>query len=652
MRDQMNFSVNPCDNFYEYACGRFEEVTEIPEDMGGFARSWDGGSAKIYKEMRSVLETDKGKAGDWYRSCMMVDYINKEGAKPLQPYLEQIANIKTYNDLWAVMAQFQYWDVPAFFDWWVGADNLEPTKMNLYFGTGGLILPDQSYYTADTAEMRSHRAAYREYIVTQLTLAGRTAEEAERDADACLEIETELAIYQRLEPYVPLKDSFHHINQTELESSLPNIDFRMLFDRLNISDVGVDRKNIVVKAPQFYNRLSDFFGKRSPQSLIPYLRWHLTYNLSPLLAKPFLEATLKVDANLMGISQQPERWHKCVAATKSALPMVVDRLFIERFFSSEDRRVAVSMLGYIKEAFKRDLEGVEWMSDESRAAALQKLDNIFFECGHPDHWDTCDWDVSPTSYFENSLSSCAAKKMRKLERLSQPADRRRWSMSVMSVNSYYDNAVNGLFITAGMLQKPFFDAAWDMARNFGGVGAIMGHELTHGFDNTGRKYDPDSRLRDWWDAETIAEFEERAQCIARLYNKFEIVGTHVRGNKTLGENIADAGGIKAAYGAWHAWFVEEHCRDVDREAMPMTHQLCLRAARPTPAQRKLFWVSYGQNWCDKERDQSLKLSVQTDEHAPDRFRVNGPLSQSLDFARDWACPLGSPMNPVRKCSLW
>lgn len=648
----MNFSVDPCENFYEYACGNFEAVTTIPEDMGGFARSWDGGSAKIYKEMRRVLKKDKGKAGNWFKSCMMVDHINQLGAEPLQPYLRQIERIQTYDDVWEILAQYQYWDVPAFFDWWVGADNLEPSLMNLYFGSGGLILPDQSYYTEDSAEMRSHRGAYREYIVTQLKLAGFSADEAEKDADACMEIETELAIYQRLEPYVPLKDSFMHINQTQLESTLPNINFRLLFERLNISRVGIERPNLVLKAPQFYNRLSDFFGRRSPRSLIPYLRWHLVYNLSPLLSKPFLEATLKVDANLMGISKQPERWHKCVAATKSALPMVVDKLFIDNFFSPADRAVAVTMLGYIKTAFREDLDTVAWMTEESRGAALKKLDNIFFECGHPDHWDTCDWDVSPASYFNNSLNSAVAKKKRKLQRLFNAPDRHRWSMSVMSVNSYYDNAVNGLFITAGMLQKPFFHAGWDMERNFGGVGAIMGHELTHGFDNTGRKYDPESRLRDWWDAETVAEFEARAQCLARLYNGFEIVGTHVRGNKTLGENIADFGGIKAAYHGWLSWFVDDHCKDVDPDKMPMTFKLCRRAARPTRNQRKLFWVSYGQNWCDKERDQSLKLSVKTDEHAPDRFRVNGPLSQSDDFARDWGCPAGSPMNPKVKCSLW
>jgi len=652
VKRQMDLTVDPCDDFYEYSCGGFLKNVKIPEDLGGFARSWDGGSAKIYNEMRKVLEQDTGPAGDWYHSCMMLDQVNELGATPLKPYLAQIEKIKTYEDLWAVMAEFQFWDVPAFFDWWVGADNLEPMLRNLYLGTGGLILPDYTFYTEDSEEMKSHRAAYRTFIVEQLTLAGRTPEEAEHDADVTVEIETELAVYQRLEPYVTLKQSFVHISQKELYDTYPNIAFATLFKKMKIEDVGTERDNIVVKAPDFFHKLNDFFDKHSPESLIPYLRWHLVYNLSPLLSQGFLDATLKVDANLMGISKQPERWHKCVAASKAALPMVVDRLFIEHFFSEHDRQIALTMLDYIRAAFKADLEKVAWMSEESRTAALEKLHNIFFECGHPTEWAECDWPVSRTSYFNNSLASCAAKKRRKLARLEGTPDRRRWSMSVMSVNSYYDNAVNGLFITAGMLQKPFFDADYDMARNFGGVGAIMGHELTHGFDNTGRKYDQNSRLKDWWDKETIEEFNERSQCIASLYGGFEMLGLKLHGNLTLGENIADFGGLKASYHAWLEWFRDHHCKGIDKDEMPMTWELCEKTAKPLLSQKQLFWISYGQNWCDKERDQSIKMSIATDEHSPDKFRVNGPLSQNDEFAADFACPIGSNMNPVKRCVLW
>ena len=203
-----------------------------------------------------------------------------------------------------------------------------------------------------------------------------------------------------------------------------------------------------------------------------------------------------------------------------------------------------------------------------------------------------------------------------------------------------------------MLQKPFFSSAYDMARIFGGVGAIMGHELTHGFDNTGRKYDQESRLRDWWDKETVDEYESRAQCIATLYSGFDLLGLKVKGNLTLGENIADFGGIKSSYHAYLNWFTHHYCKGISKSEMPMTWELCQKQSTPKHYQRQLFWVSYGQNWCDKERDQSIRMAILTDEHSPDKFRVNGPLSQNLDFQKDFNCPVGSKMNPREKCALW
>lgn len=583
---------------------------------------------------------------DWFHSCMDLEAVEKKGPTPLQPWLAAVESIDSNDKLWDTMVLFELWSIPTMIKLSVSADEKRPLQHDLFFESAGLVLPDYSYYDSDNDEKAArHVEALREYLKTITMLAGYSEEEAELSANRTVEIERQLAQFQSDEPYEPIQDSYMHMNMTALLEHAPNIPWKKYFAGLTdgcamegedcLRTLGRD-DNMVMDAPYFYLKLSEAFGNNTYEYWKPYLRTHVVYNLSPLLPKAFLNATFTLDAELDGIQDQPQRWHKCVMAVQHGLPALTDQLYTKEYFPESAEKTAAVMMEELRNAFIQNLDSVAWMDPGTKQAAMKKAESIEFNIGGPKEWPAI-WDsypVDPTNYFENSMRAYHAKQIWKLSQVDKPVDRRDWSMRASTVNAYYDNGVTALFVPAAVLQKPFFSEDYPAERNFGGIATVMGHEFTHGFDDTGRKYDAKSRLREWWDKPVVKKFEKHTRCISKLYEGFTIADVGVDGNGTLGENIADMGGLKISLLAFE---------NLHKQKM---------GGQPSPDEKRTFFVSFAQNWCDKERYKSQQESVQTDEHSPDIFRVNGPVSQNPTFARVFGCPAGSPMNPEKKCVLW
>jgi predicted metalloendopeptidase len=554
--------------------------------------------------------------------------------------------VQTHEDLWDTMSKFQLWSVPTFISLSVGADEKHPLKNDLFLDFGGIILPDASYYDPDDDDAKASMESLKEYLTNITVFTGYSEEEARESANRTVEIEMALAQFMYDEPIRKLEDGYVHMNVTELEEHAPNIPWARYFGSIEegcsqegvtcLADMDEGRKKIILSAPNFYQELSDKLGNHSAEYWKAYLRTHLIYNLSPLLSENFLNATFKLDAELEGMEARPPRWKKCVGAVKHALPGLTDELYVTKLFPKKADEDAHVMMSQLRDAFVNNLQSVEWMDEETKKAAIEKAESIEFNIGAPKDQPSYldNYPVTAESYFNNSMLAYHARMMFKMSKLGKPVDRREWSMRASTVNAYYDNGVTALFVPAAVLQPPFFSDKFQAARNFGGIGAVMGHEFTHGFDNTGRKFDAHSKLHEWWNKPVVTRYKDNSHCIESLYDKFEIADIGVDGNGTLGENIADMGGLKIALRAWENLHTEQH------HAAPSEHE------------QRLFFVSFAQNWCDKNRYKAEQQSVLTDEHSPNLFRVNGPVSQSDDFAKTFGCPKGAPMNPVKKCVLW
>ena len=657
----MNLSEDPCTNFFEYACGSWVKTAHIPSDAGGTAMAWDEAEDKSEEALKEMFEarypadSKFKKVSDWYSSCMNTERANELGASPLRPMLDMVDNIKSKEDFWHTMTYFQLWSVPTFVSLSVGADERHPLKNDLFLDFGGIILPDASYYDPDDEDAQKSMQALKQYLTNITMFAGYSEEEAKHAANRTVEVEMALAQFMYDEPVQSLEDSYMHVNLSGLHEHAPNIPWKKYFHGIEegcqkegvtcLADMNEGRKKLVLNSPYFYQALSEKLGNAThpseypfgPEGMKGYLRTHLIYNLSPLLSENFLNATFKLDADLEGMESRPPRWKKCVGAVKHALPGLTDQLYIEKKFPAKAKHDAEVMMSQLRDAFIANLDAnVGWMDAQTKKAAIEKANNIEFNIGSPAKQPAYldDYPVTSASYFNNSMLAYHFRQIFKFSKLGRPVDRREWSMRASTVNAYYDNGVTALFVPAAVLQPPFFSDKYAAARNFGGIGAVMGHEFTHGFDNTGRKFDAHSKLHEWWNKPVIRRYDDNSHCIETLYDGFTIADTEVDGNGTLGENIADMGGLKIALHAWENLHTTEHGK------------------APSTKETQLFFVSFAQNWCDKNRYKAEQQTVLTDEHSPNLFRVNGPVSQNQDFAKTFGCPRGSPMNPVKKCVLW
>jgi len=653
----MDPSADPCQDFYRYACGGWLDSTTRPADQASWTRSFSTIVETNRQIMRELLEQaaadpqaggpagvqvqDPAARGDWtrmgtlYGSCMDLPSIEAAGLAPVQPLLDAIDGIKGTADLPPVLGMLQADGLSPLFDLSVWGDLKDPDTTMAYAEQGGLGLPDRDYYLHDDQAGASLQQAYRAYVSDVLQRSGQSAQDAAANAEKIYAFE--LAIAKFSLPREQLRDPEKIYNPRDaaaLAKAAPQLGWPALAQAaglplsypLSLHDVG------------WFTALGKLLDKTDPATLRAYLRFHTLSELSEQLPDAWGQASFDFyGKQIYGQAQRKERWKRCVDESNGMLGDALGRAYVEEHFAGDSKEVARQMLHGIEGTFQTNLDGLAWMDDETRSRAKDKAQALVEKIGYPDKWlDTSPMDLKSQPYAANALAAQRFHVAHDLQKVGQPVDPTEWHMSAPTVNAYYNPTENEMVFPAGILQPPFFNHAFPSAMNYGGIGMVIGHELTHGFDDEGRKFDKDGKLSDWWQADTAKEFDGRAQCVADQYSGFTSVdGLHLNGQLTLGENLADLGGIKLAYEAWKAQGGGGPVPTVDN----MTDD-------------QLFFVSFAQDWCTLMSPELEKMLVTTNPHSPPRYRVNGPLENTLSFREAFQCQAGTPMVADHTCAVW
>jgi len=644
----MDPSVSACANFFQFANGGWVARNPVPPAFsrwGRFEILEEDNVKVLHGILDSLLQkkslrrgTNEQKLADYYRSCMDEPAIEAAGAKPLAAELQRIDQIADLAGLEREIAVFHTHRIPAVFGFGAAQDFKNSTSVIAQAVQGGLGLPDRDYYTKDDEKSRQTRDEYVKHVARTFELLGDAPARAEEEAATVIKIETRLAEnsttrVQRRDP----EANYHPMNRAQLSELTPHFDWNFYLTAIGLPTVG----KINVGQPDYFKAADKFLSAVPVDDWKTYLRWHLVNSASNTLSAKFVEENFNFNGKyLQGTQEILPRWRRCVVSTDRALGEALGQLYIEKTFTPAAKAHAQAMVKNLVEALRSDLTTLSWMSDDTRKRAISKLDAFVRKIGYPDKWRSYEaLQVSRGPYYNNAVSAGEFEVKRNLGKIGQPVDKTEWGMSPPTVNAYYNPSMNEIVFPAGILQPPFYDPKADDAYNYGGIGAVIGHEMTHGFDDTGARFDADGNLAMWWTPDDFKKFKERTDCVVKQFDGYEVEpGLHQNGKLVVGESVADLGGLTVAYAAYQK-FLEGQPRP------PVISGF-------TPEQR--FFLGYAQIWAQNIRPEAARLRVATDPHPLGRFRVNGPLSNMPMFAQAFQCKAGDPMvrPPDRRCQIW
>ena len=641
----MDKTVDPCTDFYQYACGSWLKKTPIPDDKSTWGRSFSEIFQRNEALLHDILDKDaKGdsdpadpyaaKVGNFYATCMDEDKAESASLATLKQELAAIDAAKDAKGIAAIVARLHREGANVFFGFGSQQDFKDATQVIGGVDQGGLGMPDRDYYLKDEKRMSDLRHSYQGHVEKMLGLVG-VADPA-REAARVMEIE--LALAKASMDKVDRRDPnkvYHRLERKGLKKDAPHFLWDAYFE--DVGAPGVQAINVAV--PGFFKGMDALLARPKLADLHTYLRWHAVEAAADMLGKAFVEEQFNWTRNLTGAKAILPRWKRCAAMTDRALGEALGRSFVTTTLGDEGKAMAKEMIQGIEKAFEANLATVDWMDDAARAASLDKLHKINNKVGYPDQWrDYSKVEIGRESLLANARAAAAFENQRDLDKIGKPVDRAEWGMTPPTVNAYYNPSLNEMVFPAGIMQTPFFKPDAPVPSNYGGLGMVMGHELTHGFDDQGRQFDGDGNLHEWWSKPVTKAFEERAACVARQYDGYvAIEELHLNGKLTLGENIADIGGLKMALAALRA----------RRQAAP--------PAQPGKAgfsdDQQLF-LSFAQSWCTNYRPEAARTRALNDPHSTAQWRVNGPLADNPEFEKTFSCKPGSVMAPVNRCTVW
>jgi endothelin-converting enzyme/putative endopeptidase len=648
----MDRSADPCEDLYRFACGAWSAKNPIPADQSRwsvYAKMANENQRYLWGVLGKLAEQNEGRStnqarlGDYFAACMDEGAIQAAGLKGLQPWLDRIAALKDKKALPALLAELQLaaGDERLFFGFSSGQDFADATRQIAFASAGGLGLPDRDYYLKHDKKTAAIRTAYEAHVARIFELLGDSRATAQAEARAVLATETVLAkaSLSKVDKRDPYK-TFHVVDAHGLQALTPGFDWAAFRTALGagLGAGGPDRINVT--EPAFFKALNARLKTMSVADVQTYLRWQLASSLAPALDNAFVQANFDFyGATLVGTPQLMPRWKRCVQLVDAQMGEALGQEYVARNFTPELKAATVQMTDEIEVAMARSIDSLAWMSTETKARAKEKLKAIVNKVGYPDRWrDYSALEVKRGDFLGNVVAGNVFEARRQLDKIGQPLDRGEWSMTPQTVNAYYNAQMNDINFPAGVLQAPLYDAKLDEAPNYGNTGGTIGHELTHGFDDEGRQFDAQGNLKNWWTKKDGKEFEHRAACVADQYATYTVVDDiKINSKLTLGEDLADLGGLILAWEAWKA-----HMQGQAQESRDGL----------TPEQR--FFVGFAQWDCADARPEWLRLKAKVDPHSPAKWRINGVVVNMPEFEKAFACKPGAKLVKAagQHCKVW